>query len=597
MPKNISRVMILLAAALPALCQTFAFTVSMEHPENHYYHVELRCDGLTADAQDFKMPVWMPGYYRIMDYAKDVVNFKAADGAGHPLAWVKANKNTWHVKTAGANRIVLSYDVYAFTRFVANDYLDDSRGYFVGPGMYLYVPGMIDRPATVRFQLPAGWSSVANGLDPVAGAPNTFSAPNFDLLYDCPTLLGNQEHFQFEMKGVPHYIVAEDVPASIDRATIAANLKKIVEAATTMMGDIPYPHYTFLLMGRGAGGVEHLTSAAMFFDGTSLTHPDGYRRWLSFAAHEYFHTYNVKRIRPIALGPFDYDGENFTTMLWEAEGFTSYYQDLLVERAGLTTPEQYFASLTNNISAYENSPGHLFESAAESSIDTWIRGEDAANTTISYYNKGPAIAAMLDYKIRSETKNQESLDDVMRTLYREYFEEKKRGFTDAEFRAVCERIAGVPLPEIFDDYVGTTKAVDYAKYFALAGLKIDTELRGQPAAYLGAVIGSGGRGGRGSSAPNEAQVISRIDFDSPASHAGLSVQDEILAIDGVRVVNVNDALHGRKPGDRIRILVARDNRTGEIEVVLGTKMERSFKIERAENPTPLQSSILKDMLK
>jgi predicted metalloprotease with PDZ domain len=598
MQPKIFRLAMLLATGLPALCQTFAFTVSMEHPANHYYHVELRSGGLSGDAQDFKMPVWMPGYYRIMDYSKDVVNFQAADGAGHPVPWIKINKNTWRVKTAGAAQIVVSYDVYAFTRFVGNNSLDDRRGYFVGPAMYVYVPGMIDRPATVRFRLPQGWSSVANGLDPVDGDPNLFSAADFDLLYDCPTLLGHQEHFQFEVKGVPHSIAAEDVPESIDRAKIAADLKKIVEAATTMMGDIPYRHYTFLLMGRGVGGVEHLTSAAMLFDGTSLTSPDGYRRWLSFAAHEYFHTYNVKRIRPIALGPFDYDRENFTSMLWESEGFTSYYQDLLVRRAGLMTDEQYFATLTNNISTYENSPGHLFQSAAQSSVDTWIRGDNPANTTISYYNKGPAIGAMLDYKIRAGTNNRQSLDDVMRALYNEYFKQKKRGFTDEEFRAVCERIAGAPLAEIFDDYVATTKPVDYAKYFALAGLKIDTELRGQPGAYLGAETGNGGRGGRGAAAANSAPIILRVDYDSPADHAGLSVQDEILAIDGMHVGNgLTEALRAHQPGDRVRILVVRDNRTREIEVVLGTRMERSFKIQPVENPTPLQSAILKDLLK
>ena len=584
-------------AASPAWCQTFTFTVSMDPPERHYYHVELRCSGLNNPTQDFKMPVWMPGYYRIMDYSKDLANFKAADAAGRPLSWTKIDKNTWRVKTAGTAEIVLSYDVYAFTRFVANNYLDDRRAYFVGPGMYLYLPGMLNRPATVHIKLPAGWSSVANGLDPVPGQPDTFSAANFDLLYDCPMLLGNQEHFQFEVNGVRHSIVAEDVPVSLDRAKIAADLKKIVETATAMIGEIPYKRYTFLLMGRGAGGVEHLTSAAMLFNGESLNSADGYRRWLSFAAHEYFHTYNVKRIRPIALGPFDYDRENFTTMLWEAEGFTSYYQNLLVERAGLMTPEQYFATLTGNISAYENSPGRLFQSAAQSSIDTWIRGEDAANTTISYYNKGPAIAAMLDYRIRAETGNRKSLDDVMRALYNEYFRQKQRGFTDDEFRAVCERVGGVALGEIFDDYVATTKEIDYRKYFALAGLNIDTELQAGAEAYLGATAGTQGRGGRGGSSIDGGQVISQIEYDSPANRAGLSVGDEILSIDGVRMSSLNDALRGRKPGDRVRILVARDRRLREIQVVLGSKMERSFKISRLAKPTELQSAILNGLLK
>jgi len=580
--------------------QTFAFTVSLDPPEAHYYHVELRCDGLDGASQDFKMPAWMPGYYHIMDYAKNVVRFNATDAAGHPLGWTKIDKNTWRVNTAGAARIILTYDVYAFTRFVGNNYLDGQRGYFVGPGMYLYVSGKIDRPVTVCFRLPAGWSSVANGLDPVAAQPDTFLASDFDLLLDCPTLLGNQEHFGFEVNGIPHVIVAEDLPASLDRARIAGDLKKIVVKAAAMMGEIPYRHYTFLLMGRGAGGVEHLTSAAMLFNGESLGTPEGYRRWLSFAAHEYFHTYNVKRIRPIALGPFDYDRENFTTMLWEAEGFTSYYQDLLCERAGLMTSEQYFATLSRNISTYENSSGHRFQSAAQSSIDTWMRGDDAANTTISYYNKGPAIAAMLDYKIRAETKNQKSLDDVMRALYSEFFKQKKRGFRDEEFRAVCERIAGVSLSEIFDDYVATTKEIDYPKYFALAGLKIDTELRAQAAAYLGAVAGNPGRGpGAGPAAPassNAAQVITRIDYDSPASRAGLSVEDEILAIDGVRITSLKDALDSHKPGDLVRVQFVRDRHIREVNCELGSKMEWSFKIEPVENPSPLAAAILKGVL-
>ena len=172
---------------------------------------------------------------------------------------------------------------------------------------------------------------------------------------------------------------------------------------------------------------------------------------------------------------------------------------------------------------------------------------------------------MLDYKIRAQTENRQSLDDVMRTLYNEYFKQKKRGFTDEEFRAVCERIAGTPLPEIFDDYVATTKEIDYQKYFALAGLKIDTELRAQRGAYLGAVVGNPGRGGRGA-ATNGAQVISRIDYDSPAGRSGLSVGDEILAIDGARVANLNDSLRDRKQGERIKMLVVRDRRVREIEV-------------------------------
>jgi predicted metalloprotease with PDZ domain len=604
--------MALFAGASAALSQiaagTMAFTVSMDQPNTHYYHVEFRCEGLKGESQDFKMPVWMPGMYTIQDYAKNVINFKAVDGAGKLLPFAKTAQFIWHVKTSNAPQVVVSYDVYAFGRGVGNNFLDDKRGYIVGPGLYMHVAGMLNHPARVTFKPYTGWTSVANGLDPVPGEANTFTAPDFDLLYDCPVLLGNQERFQFDVKGVPHYAALEDVPKSVDRTKIAADLQKIVTTATGLMGDIPYKHYTFLLMGSAAGGVEHLTSAAMYFDGNSLTTPDGYRRWLSFAAHEYFHTFNVKRIRPIALGPFDYDHENYTTMLWVSEGFTSYYMDLIVQRAGLMTPEQYYKTLTDNIATYENSPGHLFQSAAESSIDTWHRGDDSANTTISYYNKGKAIGALLDFRIRSETKNKKSLDDVMRTLYKEYFQEKKRGFRDEEFREVCERIAGVPLPEIFDVYVATTKEVDYGKYFDLAGLKIDTELRAQPGAYLGAdFAGGGGRAaapgatgrGRGAAGAPATHVISRVEYDSPAAKAGLSAQDEILGIDGspLGTRSVDEIIRSRKPGDKIKLLIAHHDGVREVEVVLGSKMQRTFRIQPIDNPTPLQVAILKDVLK
>jgi predicted metalloprotease with PDZ domain len=246
------------------------------------------------------------------------------------------------------------------------------------------------------------------------------------------------------------------------------------------------------------------------------------------------------------------------------------------------------------MSRLENGSGHLFQSAAESSMDTWITGgrgggtgdENAVNTTISYYSKGGALGPVLDFKIRNETKNQKTLDTVMQTLYKEFYQEKKRGFTDQEFREVCERIAGTSLAEFFD-YVYTTKDVDFAKYYAYAGLKVDTELRALPEGYLGADMAAAGN------------TISRIEVDSPARASGLSAQDQILAVDGVPLGNrkMEDILKSTKPGQTLKLLVAHTNRIQEIDVVLGTKMERSFKITPVENPTALQAAILKDWLK
>lgn len=597
--KNRSRVIVFcvafLVAASVALGQTertMAFTVSMEKPSTHYYHVVFRCEGIKGNTQDFKMPAWTPGYYWIMDFARNVLNFRAENGAGNPLAWEKTAKNTWRVKSGESASITVSYDVYAFRQSVADSFLDDRRGYISPAGVFMHVAGRIQHPVTVAVKPYQSWSRISTGLDAVEGRPNTFFAPDFDVLYDCPILVGNQEILTFDVQGIPHIIAVEDL-GTFDRGKFVADLKRMVEVAVSIIGEIPYRHYTFIGMNNGVGGLEHLNSMAFFFNASRLNNPSGYKRFLSFIAHEFFHLYNVKRIRPIALGPFDYDKENYTNMLWVSEGFTVYYQDLILRRAGLLTRDEYLERARANIVRYENRPGRLFQSATESSFDTWIkffsRNENTANTTISYYNKGSALGLLLDLKIRNETKNQKSLDDVMRTLYQKYYKEKKRGFTDKEFRQECESASGCPLTEIFDVYAFTVKDIDYPKYFAYAGLEIDVTPRELPGVFFGAATRD----------QNGILVISSVEWDSPASHAGLSARDEILALDGIRATSrtMDEILNSRKPGDKVRVLLSSRNMIREFEVVLGKKMERSFHIKPLTNPNQLQSAILKDWLR
>ncbi len=570
---------------------TMSFTVTMEQPNTHYYHVVLRCEGVKGEAQDFKMPSWTPGYYMIMDYAKNVLNFRAVDGAGHPLAWEKTAKNTWRVNSRGATSVTASYDVYAFTRFVAESYLDDSMAFISPTSVFMHLADRIQHPVTVIIKPYQNWDKISTGLDPVQGQTNTFFAPDFDVLYDCPILVGNQEILPFEVRGIPHAFVGNNL-GTFDRAKFVSDLKRMVEAAVALIGEIPYRHYTFISIGPGGGGLEHSNSVALTFDGSSLNRPEGNKRWLSFVSHEFYHLYNVKRIRPLALGPFDYDKENYTHMLWVAEGFSVYYEDLILNRAGLLSRDEFLDRVRSTIARYENVPGHLFQSATESSFDTWIqffnRGGNSANTTISYYDKGAALGLLLDLKIRYETKNRKSLDDVMRTLYQKFYKEKKRGFSDEEFRAVCESTAGVPLTEIFE-YASTVKDIDYPKYFAYAGLDIDVQPREVAGAYLGVATRE----------QSEKLVVSSVEWDSPASRAGLSAQDEIIALDGVGVNSrtVGDIINQKKPGDRVKVLILRRNMTREVEVILGKKTERSFQIRPMANPTPLQAAILKGWLK
>jgi predicted metalloprotease with PDZ domain len=566
-----------------AFSQSFQFEISIPRAAEHVVHVKMRSEGLSGEVQDFKMPAWMPGYYRLMDYAKNVADFQVKDGAGHALAWEKVTRNTWRVATGATPAVILDYDVTGTVSFVAQSFVGDRRAYLAPPGLFLHVPGQLARPATVTVLPPAGWERIATGLDRVAGRTNTFSAVNFDVLYDAPILMGNQEALRFEVKGVPHFVALENVPASVDRATLLADLARMVQAATAMMGDIPYTHYSFLMMGTGNGGIEHLNSASIAFNGNSLTTPDGYRGWLSYVAHEYFHNFNVKRIRPIVLGPFDYDRENLTNMLWVSEGLSVYYQDLLLVRAALATREQYLAKMGAAMARFANATGHLYQSATESSFNTWGNsgvGTDR-NTTISYYDNGAMLGAMLDLAIRHESRNRQSLDDVMRALYRTYYREKQRGFTDAEFRQACETAAGASLAEIFE-YASAPMQMDYAKYFAYAGLTVEATASAGNGAYAG-IHAQAREGG-----------LEVVDVEGPARQ-GLRAGDMIVEVEGAKatVKALHEAIAGKQAGGKLHLKTAR----GEVELELAVAPKWSFAIRPAAGPAGLQSEILESWLR
>jgi predicted metalloprotease with PDZ domain len=528
----------------------------------------------------------------IMDYAKYIIEFKASDGSGKSLEWKKTSKNRWKIDTGKTDVLNVSYDVFAFRTSVADSFLDDGRGFISPTGIFMYPSGHKDHLVTVTIIPYEKFTAVSTGLDPVSGKQNTFYASDFDVLYDCPILSGTQEILTFKTGGIPYTIAAENL-GKIDRSKLTADLKKIVETATSVIGEIPYRHYTFIMMNRGMGGLEHFNSMAVFtnrMDFNSADISDGY---LSFIAHEFFHLYNVKTIRPVELGPFDYDEENYTNMLWLSEGGTVYYEDIILNRAGFYSREEMLRELKSSISNYENIPGHLFQSVAQSSYDSWMlffnRSENAENTTISYYDKGCAITLLLDLKIRYESGNKKSLDDVMRTLYQVYYKDKKRGFTEKEFRDVCEKAAGTSLREIFDVYIPTVKDIDYQKYLGYAGLSIDTK----PVEMPGSWIGTSTRDEGGN------LVISRVEWNSPAYKSGLSPHDIIIEINGEKASGelLNNILSTGNPGDKITITVTHRDITNNIEVALSKKTVRSFDIKPLADPTPEQSAILAGWLK
>jgi len=455
------------------------YTLSFPQPAAHTYDVELRCSNWKTDSIHLKMPNWMPGYYQLMDYAKSVENITAHDNKGNNMAIAIHNTNTWVVRGIKNKSFIVKYTIRTKKQFVANSYADSAHAYIIPENTFLYIDGMLNIPVSVAVILPKDWKHIATGLDPVARSTSTFTAPDFDILYDCPILTGNLEWLpSFTVKGIEHRFTGYNM-GTFDRILFMDNLKKVVAAGAAIIGDIPYKQYTFIGIGPGRGGIEHLNNTTISFDGSGLDKPGAMNRVLNFIAHEYFHHYNVKRIRPFELGPFDYDKGNRTNLLWVSEGLSVYYEYLVVKRAGLADAATLLSNFTGNLNAVENNPGRLYQSLQQASYRTWSDGPfgtggNEAGKTISYYDKGPLVGMLLDFEIRNATGNKRSLDDVMRLLYFNYYKAQQRGFTEAEFQSACEQVAGKPLTEIFE-YVYTTKEPDYAKYLAYAGLRIEKQ--------------------------------------------------------------------------------------------------------------------------
>lgn len=567
--------------------RNMAFTVSMENPAEHRFHVTLKCEGVSGENLNFKLPAWTPGYYQLLNFADNVENFSVTDENKNELPWEKSNRNTWQIKNKKSTSLVISYDVKTTRAFVATCYLDEERGYIMPAGVFMHLAGNIKQPSTITI-LPNTWNKVATGLDSVAGKPFTYIAPDFDILYDSPILIGNLETLPaFSVQGITHRFIGYKL-GDFDRAQLMSDLQKIVEASAKIIGDIPYTNYTFIAIGPGRGGIEHLNSTSFGFDGSALNTREGKIRMLSFLAHEYFHHYNVKRIRPVELGPFDYDKGSRTNLLWVSEGLSVYYEYLVLMRAGIITQEELLDLLRKNMMAFENKPGRLYQTLAQSSYETWSDGpfgrtNDDINKTISYYDKGPVVGMLLDFALRHETNNKKSLDDVMRSLYTEYYQKKKRGFTEDELRAVIERTAGKTLPEIFE-YIYSVKALDYPKYFSYAGLTVDTTLHELPGSYIGLTTRP----------RNDTVFVSSVDWESPAMKAGIKSRDVVTEVEGLpaTAASLTEKLSSKKPGEKIALTIVHEGVSEKKEISITTKRERTFAAKQIAKPDPKQKSIL-----
>lgn len=567
------------------------YNITFPEAQAHYVDIEMTISGLHQNIIVLKMPVWTPGSYLIREFEKNVEGFSVSSDDG-PLPFTKTRKNWWSINTKGKTSLTVKYRVYCNEISVRTSTVDASHSFLSSTGVFMYPEGMLNTPSTIQIVPYKGWTKVSTSLEMVDNNPFMRRAPNYDILFDSPIEIGDQDVFGFTAAGV-NYEVCMYGGGNYDRDKLKADMAKIVEQQTAVYGENPNKHYVFIVHNytTSGGGLEHLSSTVLGFVRDRYNTPAGYQGFLTLAAHEHFHLWNVKRLRPIVLGPFDYDNENYTTDLWIAEGFTAYYEDITLRHAAIIDPESYLNIIGNDINSVENTPGRKYQSVAEASYDAWIKAyrpnENSANTTISYYSKGAVLGMLLDLEIINDSHARYSLDNVMHYMYTEYYKNKKRGYTDAEFKAGLEKFAGKKLDDFYKRYVTGTDDIDYNKYLGYAGYKITDQLAESNEPYLG--VATSNNGGK--------IIVTSVQRNSPAWADGINADDQITAIDGNTITSMQDALNGKKVGDKITVTVLRDGISMDLSVTLLRNPQVKYKVEPMENITSMQTIVRNKWLK
>ena len=561
---------------MPNTREPLHYTLQFPAPHTHYVDVSLTVPTGGQPAVDLRMAVWTPSSYLVREYARHVEAVTARTTDGQPLGVNKISKNRWRVAATGAGPVRVTYRVYCREMSVRTNWVEADFALLNGAPTFLTLVEDGARPHDVQVILPPAWATVMTGLPaaPELGE-HGYRAADFDTLVATPILAGNPAVHVFEVDGKPHYLVNEGEGGVWDGPRSARDTKKIVRAHWRMWGGpLPYEQYLFLnLLTQAGGGLEHRNSTVLMSNRWNTRSRQPYLDWLRLVSHEYFHVWNVKRLRPVELGPFDYEREVYTKNLWIAEGVTAYYTELGVRRAGLCSDAELLDGLSGLIRRLQTTPGRLVHPLEMASYDAWIKlyrsDENSPNTTISYYTKGAVVAFLLDAKIRAATDGCRSLDDVLRRAYTRYSGE--RGFTREEFRTVAQDVAGVPLHDWFASTLETTAELDYTEALDWLGLRFASAEE----------TGTGGWSGLETRDVRGRLQVSQVRRETPGWHAGFNVDDEILAVDDDRVLpeQWKARLNQYRSGERVSVLIARRGRLRQLDLVLEAEPPNVWKLE------------------
>ncbi len=668
---HVSRCVPLLAMLLAVLCADASepvhpqevatapaveYTLTLDHPQTQFVSVSMLLRDASGDHLDFMLPVWRPGRYVMMNQAQALRDVQAFGERDRPLTIEKVEKSTWRVTLDGSRSVQLEYRVYCNSLGDRMRHVDDTHAFLDGAAVFMYTPQRRDRSCTVRINKPDD-GKIACGLDALPNEPNTLFAANLDVLIDSPLEIGIHDVIDFEAAGKPHQIVIWG-EADEDADKLKRDFTKIVEEETEVFGSAPYHRYLFIIhVGAGAGGgTEHVNSTVMQTSRTALEDNAAYQRFLSLVSHEFFHTWNVKSFRPSGIHPYDYQRENYTKLLWVAEGTTSYYDDLVLVRTGHTRPDRYLEALSTAIDSMRTRPSESAQSVEQASFDSWIqfdsRTADDVNAKVDFYSKGALVSLLIDLEMRRRSENKANLDDVMRALY-ERFPLSGPGYTPEDLQKIVEELSGADFDDVFAKNVRGAESLDMEKAFETVGVELyfrastgdeDNEDGARPRGGRR----RGGGGARDASAsettddgvgeerdssddatppadsqpadsqpasqPAEPRIkaylglnltdtdgrttVSSVLADGPALAAGILAGDEVVALDGRRLTaaTLDARLRKLKPGQMITLTTFRREQMRSVQVTLASKPDGRWTLRRMREPTDTQKAAYESWL-
>jgi len=566
-----------------------SYTLDATQPHTHLFRICLTVHEAKTPYIEFAMPAWIPGYNRSRNFARNVQDVEARDAAGCKLALVKLDHQTWRVAKGQNHTVKLSYKVYANNLHDINiaAHIDETHAFFNGAAVFMYVAGATDETASLKIVKPEEWR-IATGLEETSEA-NTYIAESYDHLIDCPTEIGDFTRYDFIVEGKNHHLVFYGL-ADFDASFLIEDFEKIIRTCARIFGGLPYKHYTFiyhLTSRERRSGVEHGNSTAIIFNKQDFLARRKYDEFISVSAHEFFHLWNIKRIKPEGWGPFDYTRVPQTKSHWFTEGVTSYYTSLILARSGVWDEKMFLRDMAEKIQEFENKPGKKKMSLEEASWDVVLRSDNRRDTTISYYVKGALVAFMLDCEVRKKSKGQKSLDDVLRFLFDNYAR-NDRAYRNPELLRIINTVSGSDFSGFYASYISGKEGIPYQEFLQTLGLKLRIE-EDKPLPYMGIeterTIGGGLR-------------VSYVRPGSPAYDSGIDAGDVLLALNKRRITftNWSDLLGQYAPGASICITLFHRDRLLEKKLILGGKRNVHYEIHEMESASLPQRRMRRSLL-